>query len=123
MSENEKTMLETVMSALESRLWNWGCWWYLFDLKEKDPSLRRAVSISYVTLKFAPNPDKSGYWENAPDDPDEADAESLNNVILRLRKHQISEIERYYAYDYGSGTQSQTQMRYRARIKLLALIG
>ena len=111
---------------IEMRLRNWGAWWFDLQLRpiNQATGLRR-VGLLQNAIEVARSLDNGPkrYLINRewgyPVDIDAEDAESLHVELLKLRRRQFLEIERYYAAKGGYATQALADLRYRVKKRLI----
>ena len=129
---DKKTDLEAEQKSrktlilIEMRLRNWGAWWWDTQLKPiaNATGVRRA-SLLQGAIDIARSLDNgpkryliNREWDY-PVDIDAEDAESLHVELLKLRRRQFLEIERYYAAKGGYATQVLADLRYRVKKRLI----
>ena len=115
---------------IEMRLRNWGAWWFDLQLKpiNQATGIRRTgllQSAIDVARSLDNGPKRyliNREWDYSVDINAE-DAELLHIELLKLRRRQFLEIERYYAAKGGHSTQPLADLRYRVKKHLINRIG
>ena len=113
---------------IETRLRNWGAWWFDLQLKpinqatgiRKSGVLQIAIDVAR-SLDNGPKRYLINRGWDYPVDIDAEDAELLHIELLKLRRRQFLEIERYYAAKGGYATQVLADLRYRVKKRLIAI--
>ena len=111
---------------IETRLRNWGAWWFDLQLKpinqatgiRKSGVLQSAIDVAR-SLDNGPKRYLINRGWDYPVDIDSEDAELLHVELLKLSSRQFLEIERYYAAKGGYATQALADLRYRVKKRLI----